>query len=138
MKGLNKSLFQDVSVLFEIVENVTGVTEEQIRSRSRKRYISDARMMMCESLRRNSMYRLSEIGSAVCNLDHSSVIHYRGKLLELYDIDKDFRKKFIDIEGRFKQIKQCGLPVMRKLDIAIQERNLLNEEIRKMRRILKV
>ena len=84
------------------------------------------------------MYILSEIGSAVCNLDHSSVIHYRGKLLELYDIDKDFRKKFIDIEGRFKQIKQCGLPVMRKLDIAIQERNLLNEEIRKMRRILKV
>ena len=138
MSGLNKSLVQDVSVLFEIVEDVTGVTEEQIRSRNRKRYISDARMMMCESLRRNSMYRLHEIGSAVCNLDHSSVIYYRDKLLELYDIDKDFKKKFIDIEGRFKQIKKCGLPVMRKLDIAIQERDRLNKEIRKMRRILKV
>ena len=47
MTGLNKSLVQDVSILFEIVEDVTGVTEEEIRSRSRKRYISDARMMMC-------------------------------------------------------------------------------------------
>ncbi len=138
MLEFNKSLLQDVSMLFEIVEEVTGVSQTQIKSRSRKRYISDARMMMCESLRRNSKYKLHEIGHAVCNLDHSSIIHYKHKLLELYDIDYDFKKKFIAIDVRFRQIKDGGMPLTKKLEFAIKERDRLNGEIRKMKKLLNI
>ena len=136
MLAVNKTLIQDVCVLFEIVEDVTGVTEEQIKGRSRKRYISDARMMMCESLRRNSKYKLHEIGLAVCNLDHSSVLHYKAKLPQLCDTDYDFRKKFVNIDVRFKQIKDGGMPLVKKLEFAIQERDRLNKEIRKIKKLL--
>jgi hypothetical protein len=138
MLGVNKSLTQDVSILFEIVQEITGITEEQIKNRSRKRYITDARMMMCESLRRNSIYTLNEIGSAVCNLDHSSIIHYRGKLNELCDVDKEFKRKFIEVDARFKQIKQCGLPLEKRLEISVRERDRLNKEIRGIKRRLKI
>jgi hypothetical protein len=138
MLEFNKLLLQDVSMLFEIVEEVTGISQEQIRSRSRKRDISDARMMMCESLRRNSRYRLQEIGSVVCNLDHSTVVHYKNKLPELYVTDYDFKKKFITIDVRFKQIKDGGTPLSKKLEFAIKERNRLSGEIRKMKKLLNI
>lgn len=134
----SKSLLQDVSVLFDIVEEVTGVTEEQIKGRSRKRYISDARMMMCESLRRNSKYRLHEIGLAVCNLDHSSVLHYKAKLPELCDTDYDFRKNFVNINVKFKQIKDGGMPLAKKIEFATKERDRLSVEIRKMKKLLNI
>jgi len=138
MLEFNKLLLQDVSMLFEIVEEVTGISQEQIRSRSRKRDISDARMMMCESLRRNSRYRLQEIGSVVCNLDHSTIVHYKNKLPELYVTDYDFKKKFITIDVRFKQIKDGGTPLDKRLEFAIKERNRLNGEIRKMKKLLNI
>ena len=138
MLEFNELLLQDVSMLFEIVEEVTGISQEQIRSRSRKRDISDARMMMCESLRRNSRYRLQEIGSVVCNLDHSTVVHYKNKLPELYVTDYDFKKKFITIDVRFKQIKDGGTPLGKKLEFAIKERNRLSGEIRKMKKLLNI
>ena len=138
MLEFNKLLLQDVSMLFEIVEEVTGISQEQIRSRSRKRYISDARMMMCESLRRNSTYKLQEIGTAVCNLDHSTVIHYKNKLPQLYVTDYDFKKKFISIDVRFKQIKDGGTPLHKKLEFSIKERNRLSGEIRKMKKLLNI
>jgi hypothetical protein len=138
MLEFNESLLQDVSMLFEIVEEVTGISQEQIRSRSRKRDISDARMMMCESLRRNSKYRLQEIGSSVCNLDHSTVVHYKNKLPQLYVTDYDFKKKFISIDVRFKQIKDGGTPLHKKLEFSIKERNRLSGEIRKMKKLLNI
>ena len=131
MLEFNKLLLQDVSMLFEIVEEVTGISQEQIRSRSRKRDISDARMMMCESLRRNSRYRLQEIGSVVCNLDHSTVIHYKNKLPELYVTDYDFKKKFITIDVRFKQIKDGGtLPLtVCKVFVILGKKSILTAHI---------
>jgi hypothetical protein len=136
MSKLDKTLTQDVCMLFEIVEEVTGVTEDQIKSRSRKRHISDARMMMCESLRRNSRYKLTEIGLAICNLDHSTVLHYKSKLPKLCDTDYDFRKKFVNIDVKFKQIKDGGTPLVKKLYFATQERDKLNKEIRKIKKLL--
>lgn len=132
----NKSLVQDIHILFEIVEEITGINQTQIRSRSRKRTISDARMMMCESLRRNTKYKLHEIGGSVCGLDHSSVLHYKKKLPELCEVDYDFKKKFIAIDVKFKQIKDGGVPLVKKLEFAINERNRLNKEIRKLKRLL--
>lgn len=139
MSELKKSLVQDVSILFDIVEEVTGVTKEQIKSRSRERRIADARMMMSESLRRNcKYYRLHEIGTAICNLNHSTVVHYRKTLSDLYDNNRELRKNFIAIDIRFKQIKEGGMPLMKKIEFAIQERNRLNNEIRKMKKLLSI
>ena len=138
MDELRKDLIEDASVLFEIVEQVTGISENQIKSRSRKRPIADARMMMSEALRRNSKYKLWEIGKVVSGLDHSSVVHYRTKVEDFCENDKSFNKRFVDINIKFGHIKHVGLPVNKKLEFAIKERDRLNKEIRKMKKLLKI
>jgi chromosomal replication initiation ATPase DnaA len=138
MLDLSKSLIQDATVLFEIVTDVTGITQDQINKGSRKRNITDARMMMCEALRRNSLHTLTEIGSVVGGLDHSSIIYYRSKLDDICDVDKEFKRKFTEINSRFKEIKVCGLPLATRLRLAIDERDKLSKEIRRMKRKLNI
>ena len=138
MEGLDKSLVQDASLLFGIVTEVTGITKEQIINGSRLRKVTDARMMLCESLRRNSLYTLNEIGSVTGGLDHSSIIYYRTKVSDICDVDKEFKQKFTQIDSRFKDLKLYGLPLAMRLSIAIEERDQLNLEIRRMKRKLKI
>ena len=134
MAGLNKSLVQDVSILFGIVADVTGITEDQINNRSRKRDITDARMMICETLRQNSKYPLDQIGSVIGGLNHSSIVYYRTKLNDICEVDKEFKRKFIEIDSRFKEIKIHGLPLDIQLNNAIEERSRLNKEIQIMKK----
>lgn len=138
MAELSKFLVQDASILFEIVEEVTGVTQQQIESRIRKRHIAEARMMMTESLRRNTKYRLHEVGSVVSGLNHSTVVYYRKHVYELCDQDYKFKKDFFTINARFKQIKDGGLPLKKKLEFAIRDRDNLNKEIRRLKKLLKI
>lgn len=138
MLELNKSILQDASLLFEIVEEVTGVTQEEIKSKVRKRHITDARMMMAESLRRNSKYKLREIGLVISGLDHSTVIHYKRQVVEICEQDKVFKKNFFTINARFKQIKDGGFPLTKRLEFAIKDRDSLNKEIRRMKKLLKI
>ena len=119
MITLNKSLEQDSKILFGIITEVTGITQEQINNGSRKRNITDAR-----------------IGSVTGGLDHSSIIYYRSKLNDICDVDKEFKRKFTEINSRFKAIKIC-LPLTMKLNIAIEERDRLNKEIRIMKKKLR-
>jgi len=138
MAELNKSIVQDASILFEIVEEVTGVTQNQIQSKIRTRHIVEARMMMAESLRRNSKYRLNQIGLAVSDLDHSTVSYYKIKVVELCGQDYKFKKEFFTISAKFKQIKEGGLPLKKKLEFAIRDRDNLNREIRRIKKLLKI
>lgn len=135
---LRKDLIEDASVLFEIVEQVTGISENQIKSRSRKRPIADARMMMSEALRRNSKYKLWEIGRVVSDLDHSSVIHHKEKVIDFCQNDKSFKERFLNINVKFGQIKNVGLPLHKKLEFAVKERDRLNKEIRRMKKLLRL
>lgn len=135
---LRKDLIEDASVLFEIVEQVTGISENQIRSKSRKRPIADARMMMSEALRRNSKYKLWEIGQAVSGVDHSTVVHHKYKVEEFCQSDKSFKNRFVEINVKFGHMKNVGLPVNKKLEFAIKERDRLNKEIRRMKKLLRI
>ena len=118
MAELNKSIVQDASILFEIVEEVTGVTQQEIKSRVRTRHIAEARMMMSESLRRNSKYRLNEIALVVSGQNHSTLVYYKTKVVDLCESDYKFKKEFFTISARFKQIKEGGLPLKKKLEFS--------------------
>jgi chromosomal replication initiation ATPase DnaA len=138
MSEINKILQQDGELLFEIVENVTGVTKGQILSKSRKRFIVNAKIMMSEALRRNSKYKLWQIGSVVAGVDHSTVIHYKKTCKDLSDQDYNFRKDFVIISSRFKQIKEGGMPLARRLAFVTKERDNLNKEIRRIKKLLSI
>lgn len=138
MAELSKSIIQDASLLFEIVEEVTGVTQSQIQSKVRTRHIAEARMMMCESLRRNSKYRLNEVALAVSGLNHSTLVYYKTKVVDLCEHDYKFKKEFFTISARFKQIKDGGLPLKKKLEFAVRDRDNLNREIRRIKKLLKI
>jgi len=135
---LRKDLIEDASILFEIVEQVTGISENQIKSRSRKRPIVDARMMMSEALRGNSKYKLWEIGKVISGIDHSSVLHYKQKVKDFCENDNSFKKRFVDINVKFSHVKNIGLPIHKKLEFAVKERDRLNKEIRRMKKLLRL
>jgi len=136
MKDISNKLLKDVSILFEITEEKTGVTREEILSRNRKTRIQKARMIMGEVLRRNSIYTLSDIGKSICGLDHSTILHYRSKVLKCCEKDEEFKKNFTSINIKFKTIQEVGYPLEKKLEFAIKERDNLNKEIRKMKKML--
>lgn len=136
MSDINTTLKKDLSLLFDITKEITGVTCEEIKSRSRINNIKYARMIICEVLRRNSNYKLWEIAKNVCNLDHSTLIHYKSKVVEYCEKDVEFKKNFTLINVKFKNIKDVGYPLKNRLEFAIQERDRLNKEIRKMKKML--
>jgi chromosomal replication initiation ATPase DnaA len=138
MAELSKSIIQDASLLFEIVEEVTGVTKQEIKSRVRTRHISDARMMMSESLRRNSKYKFSEIALVVSGQNHSTLIYYKTKVVDLCESDYKFKKEFFTINAKFKQIKEGDFPLNKKLEFALIDRDNLNREIRRIKKLLSI
>ena len=52
--------------------------------------------------------------------------------------DKNFKTSFFDINVKFSQIKKVGLPIHKKLEFAVKERDKLNKDIRRMKKLLRL
>jgi len=78
----------------EIVFEITGATEEQMRSRTRKREIVMARQAIMSFYRRiGKNISLREAGE-VYDKDHATVLHSIKTMTELNDTSKQFRVMF--------------------------------------------
>ena len=60
--------------IFQTIESVTGVSEKQIKSRSRVEVIAMSRAIFCVLMRKYTSSTFAQVGSIV-NRHHSSVIH---------------------------------------------------------------
>ena len=90
-----------VGDLFVILSNVSQccmVTLEQLRSKTRKREIVEARQIYCKLAKKRTKYTLEQIGSAI-NKDHATVLHSVRTCNNLIETNINFKNKFNDCKN---------------------------------------
>lgn len=93
---LKKYLTCSPATIIRIVSDYTNITPEDLRSKVRERNIVEARQLAMFFIYKNTPLTLKRIGMEF-NRDHSTVIHSKETVEDLYDTDKVFRKKVDDI-----------------------------------------
>lgn len=81
------------SSLIAYISKQTGVTFEQVQSKSRKREFVEARQIAMFVLKNFTNQSLKSIGWQFGGRDHSTVIHAKTTISDLMDTDRGFRAK---------------------------------------------
>lgn len=131
-------IIREANLLFQLVEDTMGITKEQVLSGKRTRNFVDARRIISASLKRNTSYKLWQISKSIGNKDHSTVCYYLNAHNEMMKQDRNFKNNFNKIEGKFISYQNGCMPVEEKLKFALEERDKLNKEIIKLRKLLKI
>ena len=87
-----------------IVCEVFGLTEEQLKSKSRERILSDARAVAFKMLRDNSKFPYTTIGGYF-QRDHSTIIHGIEKHNSLATYDKGYARLTAQCERRYLEVQ---------------------------------
>ena len=97
-------LKSDLKKLLDIVELNFGIAPERMKSRSRKRTLSNIRFMLMKILKQQpSKYTLKDIGKCFSNRDHSSVLHAVSKADVFIETEEEFKNKYETILRLFNQ-----------------------------------
>lgn len=75
------------------IEMVLGYSEEEIKDKTRKREIVEARQIFFSIIKKNTKMSLSSIGK-LCRKDHATVLHSIKTVENLCETDKSFLKKY--------------------------------------------
>ena len=90
-----KPVFLDVC--YNVIEEETGVTKEQIQSRIRQRPFVDAKKVISRILRKHTRTTLEAIASEF-NVDHSTIVHYDRTFNQLYENETCFMNLYDKVE----------------------------------------
>lgn len=127
-------MLEELKTLVDIAHKKTGVTFEEILSKTRKRKVVDVKRIVSFILKRdNNDYTLEEIANAI-NSDHSTICHYKRTHEDLLKTDIAFRRKFEYVNNAYLEQKENP---EYNLKLKLEERLLLDLEIKKLRLILK-
>lgn len=92
--GIDESVTDDdVTVLGLMAFKAFKLTIDDLRIRTRKREIVEARQVCMWWLKNNTKQSLAEIGSYFGDFDHATVIHACKTVNNLIDTDKLFKEK---------------------------------------------
>jgi len=94
--------------LFSALEEITGITREQIMSKSRKQNIGDAKKLLQLVLRHDAKWTFKKVAKFF-DCDHSSVIHNNNVLLGLLENDSKIRAQYETLRVKlqfFGEIKE--------------------------------
>jgi hypothetical protein len=80
--------------VFYAIYQETGVSVAELKSKTRKREVVDARHMFCEITKKNTKLSLKNIGSCIGNRDHSTVLNSLTRHQEFMQSDKNYRATF--------------------------------------------
>lgn len=129
---------KEVELLFEITKMVTGIGKKEIKSKIRIPDVIDAKRMMAVCIIRNSRYTAMRVGAFLGGLDHSTICYYKRTHEDLMETDSDFKSDYLNILNKFRSYKANGVPINFKLKLALDEREKINLEIRKLRKLSKI
>ena len=79
--------------LFDVVEEITGITEEAIKSQKRLRELVDARKIIAVFCMRNLAMGTVNTGRLI-NRDHSSICHYTNDVEGMLKYDYQLKAKY--------------------------------------------
>lgn len=128
---------EEARLLFDLVEDVTGVTEQEILSKNRAPRIISAKRSMAVVLDENTNHK-QPIIARVLGVHRCNIYHYNQTHVGLMETESEFRDNFNKINLRFKSHQNNGYPVEMKLENKINERKELNKEINKLRKLVAI
>jgi hypothetical protein len=128
-------MIDEAKLLFQLAKDKTGLDKDLILSGCRKPHIIDVKRIIGVILRRHTKMKLWQIGEVLGGLDHSCIIHYLKTNQALMDTDYQFRDKFVFMERGFLSNREL---VEVKLKMKLEEREMLNKEIAKLRKLVKI
>lgn len=96
MPGIKNTKAIQAEVLFQEIEKFTGITKEELQSKTRLREVVDARIMYSYIMKSKTVLTLSKIAKII-NRDHSSVIHHIKQFKNLQKTDKNFNMTYLKI-----------------------------------------
>ena len=77
--------------VIDLVCRTHNVTRKQFFSRSRERFIIDARYIATLLIYAGTNYSLSKIGQLIGGKDHATILHAVKKMVDLYQVDAIYR-----------------------------------------------
>lgn len=77
--------------VIDLVCRTHDVTRKQFFSRSRERFIIDARYIATLLIYAGTNYSLSKIGQLIGGKDHATILHAVKKMVDLYQVDAIYR-----------------------------------------------
>jgi chromosomal replication initiator protein len=86
---INRRITEDE--LFEIVENKSGFTKENLISPSRKRELVDMRQLVSFVLKTDFNRTLASIGELLGDRDHTTILHSIRKFYDLYETNIGYK-----------------------------------------------
>ena len=90
-------------MIIRITSNYLGIHIELMKSKTRKREVVEARQMSMTMIKSFTRLSLKAIGNEFGGRDHSTVIHAKQTVSDLYDTDMLFRGKYKAIRLRIKK-----------------------------------
>jgi hypothetical protein len=96
---LNPYLEGRVNKVFEMVEDISGITKTMLLSRNRKRHIVDARKIFVNILRRMVKLTGYQVAKEV-NMDHTTIVHYE-KMHNVHMTEPEYRRMYSAIAGMY-------------------------------------
>lgn len=101
----DKKLIAPFEVM-DIVCNVSGVSADEICSKSREKNIVKARHTLCYFIKINCDITLYEIAKIINKKDHTSIIHAITKVKDMIESgDRNYTKLFELVDKRVSEIK---------------------------------
>lgn len=131
-------LEDDIKALFQIIEEETNIKSAEFLAKNRTRHIVDVKRMVSACLMKHTQFTLYKIGDILGGLNHATVIHYRKTHENLLESNKDYRKTYTSIDSQFEFLRLGGIPVEKKLEFALDKRNLINKEIIRLKKLIKI
>lgn len=92
--------------LTEIIDNVSdyyGVSAKEIASKSRRREVANARQVAMYLAKQLTNKSLKEIGRAIGNRDHATVLHSVKIVADTLEYDTVFRRSLTELENRLRK-----------------------------------
>ena len=86
------------SLIIHAVSRVTGISTDDIKSHNRKREIVDARKIALFIIYDKCGYSLNRVGKIFDNMHHASIIYSNRSYFDLFETDKEFRLKVLEIK----------------------------------------
>lgn len=101
-------ILKSENILFDVVENITGFSKEQLISKSRKGELVMARHICFYVLKKRTSYSLSRIGHAIGLRDHSTVLHGLGKINESWlPFEKQYKTELALLQAILAEYDWC-------------------------------
>lgn len=89
---------EKAQIIISTISEYGNVNMDMLAGAWRKREVCELRHIAMEFIKKNTGLSLVNIGVKFGGRDHSSVIHAVAKVGDLFDTDKQFREKYLQIQ----------------------------------------